>query len=50
MTEPKEKTMPVLVESGDERPARPDGSCYYCRQPIGTAHLDGCVIVCRWVA
>lgn len=26
------------------RPARPDGTCFYCRQPLGSVHEVGCVL------
>lgn len=32
------------VKSSDERPARRDGICFYCRQKIGDQHEKGCVI------
>lgn len=39
----------VMVEPDDVRPARDDGTCFYCRRPLGSPHKDDCVIVCRWV-
>ncbi len=33
----------------DERPARRDGTCFYCSQPMGAAHRPDCVIVERTV-
>jgi hypothetical protein len=33
------------VKKSDERPARMDGTCFYCREPIGGTHKPGCV--CR---
>lgn len=33
------------VEPEDERPARADGTCFYCAQPIGDDHVESCVIV-----
>lgn len=38
-----------IVKAADERPARQDGTCFYCRQPIGATHGDGCVIRSRTV-
>lgn len=38
---------PVTKE--DERPARMDGTCFYCRTPIGREHEKGCVIRRRTV-
>lgn len=40
------------VTDSDVRPARPDGTCFYCRTPLGQEHAQGCVcrdrtIVCR---
>lgn len=28
----------------DVRPARPDGTCFYCSKPLGSEHQEGCVI------
>lgn len=33
-----------VVEKEDERPARMDGTCFYCKEPIGGRHKDDCVI------
>lgn len=38
----KENT--YAVRPKDERPARQDGTCFYCGQPIGGHHADDCVI------
>lgn len=35
------------VTKDDERPARPDGTCFYCWEPIGGKHKEDCVIPCR---
>ncbi len=35
---------PPLVKDEDVRPARQDGTCFYCRQELGTAHKEECVI------
>lgn len=32
------------VEPEDERPARSDGTCFYCAEPIGGRHRPGCII------
>lgn len=32
------------VKQSDVRPARPDGTCFYCCQPLGHEHKVGCVI------
>ena len=32
------------VRSNAVRPARPDGTCLYCRQPLGGVHLPSCVL------
>lgn len=37
------------VTNSDERPARRDGNCFYCHQPIGGVHLPDCVIVSKSV-
>lgn len=37
-----------VVRADDERPARPDGRCFYCSQPIGGTHLFDCVIPQRY--
>lgn len=33
-----------VVKPNDERPARPDGTCFYCGEPIGGRHKSDCVI------
>jgi hypothetical protein len=33
------------VSLEDERPARPNGCCFYCDQKIGADHKPGCVIM-----
>lgn len=38
-----------FVRKEDERPARMDGTCFYCRKKIGTKHKAGCVIRSRTV-
>lgn len=38
-----------LVKDDDVRPARRDGTCFYCRQPIGAKHNEDCVILRRTV-
>lgn len=38
-----------LVRPEDERPARRDGTCFYCSQPLGTKHRPECVIVSKTV-
>lgn len=30
-----------VVKPDDERPARPDGTCFYCGEPIGGRHKAG---------
>lgn len=37
------------VLPSDERPARRDGTCFYCSQPLGEAHKAACVIVSKTV-
>ena len=32
------------VKPDDVRPARQDGTCFYCRAPLGSQHEAGCVI------
>jgi hypothetical protein len=32
------------VVDGDVRPARMDGTCFYCSSPLGGQHREGCVI------
>lgn len=34
-----------IVKNADVRPARPDGTCFYCSIPLGEEHKIGCV--CR---
>ena len=43
------KTKSFIVKDGDVRPARPDGTCFYCRTPLGQEHAEGCVIRTRTV-
>lgn len=38
------KSESYIVKKSDERPARMDGTCFYCREPIGGIHKEGCVI------
>jgi hypothetical protein len=38
-----------IVKAADVRPARPDGTCFYCRQPLGSEHKPDCVIASRTV-
>jgi hypothetical protein len=33
-----------VVKPDDERPARQDGTCFYCGEPIGGKHKSDCVI------
>lgn len=37
------------VKPSDIRPARPDGKCFYCYQPLGSKHKKDCVILERTV-
>lgn len=37
------------VKRSDERPARQDGTCFYCREPMGGQHKPECVIVAKSV-
>ncbi len=37
------------VTKDDERPARLDGTCFYCAVPIGGRHKPDCVIPKKWV-
>jgi hypothetical protein len=34
-----------IVTEKAQRPARMDGSCFYCRQNIGDNHNDDCVLI-----
>jgi hypothetical protein len=38
-----------LVRTQDERPNRRDGTCFYCRTPIGQPHKEGCVVLSKTV-
>jgi len=38
-----------LVAADCERPARMDGTCFYCRQPVGGLHVPNCVAFKRRV-
>lgn len=38
------KSYTHIVRPQDERPGRRDGTCFYCKAPIGSPHKDGCVI------
>ena len=33
-----------IVTQDAVRPARPDGTCFYCRAPLGAEHETGCVL------
>lgn len=33
-----------IVTADAVRPARPDGTCFYCRAPLGDEHITGCVL------
>lgn len=37
------------VEADDVRPARPDGTCFYCRQQLGEPHKPECILPQRRV-
>jgi hypothetical protein len=37
--------MTFIVTAAAQRPARMDGTCFYCGQPIGAAHKDDCVLI-----
>ena len=39
----------VVVIDDDVRPARPDGSCFYCLAILGETHFAECVLVQKWV-
>lgn len=40
----------LIVTEDHVRPARPDGTCFYCSEPIGAPHkIDECVIPVRAV-
>lgn len=49
----KDRTMDLpetdVVKPSDERPARPDGTCFYCGQPVGRNHKPDCVVVSKTV-
>lgn len=34
----------TVVRPEDERPARRDGTCFYCQEPIGSLHQKSCVV------
>ncbi len=36
-----------IVTKDDVRPGRPDGTCFYCRQPIGSEHSYTCVTLTK---
>ena len=38
-----------LVRESDQRPARMDGTCFYCQVPIGSEHRYQCVLLQRKV-
>lgn len=38
-----------IVRPEDERPAKPNGTCFYCSQTIGQPHRSDCVIVSKTV-
>lgn len=35
------------VTEAAQRPARMDGSCFYCHQKIGESHRDDCVLIAK---
>ena len=37
--------MRFIVTEKAQRPADMNGHCFYCQQPIGSAHEDDCVLV-----
>ena len=41
--------MQFTVTAHAQRPARMDGTCFYCSQPIGAEHKLDCVLVVRRV-
>lgn len=43
------KTAGRIVVQDDVRPARPDGTCFYCSAALGSEHREGCVIRTRTV-
>lgn len=40
---------PFVVTERAQRPARMDGCCFYCHQPIGALHGAECVLVVKKV-
>lgn len=42
-------TTDLVVTEKAQRPARMDGTCFYCAQPIGAEHKPGCVLVRKQV-
>ena len=40
---------PYPVTAAAQRPARMDGTCFYCRQAIGEAHKPDCVLIVKKV-
>ena len=50
MVQPAEGwVMSFMVTEFAQRPARMDGTCFYCHQPIGSKHNDDCVLVMKTV-
>lgn len=41
--------MAFLVTEAAQRPLGMDGTCFYCRQPIGAEHKDDCVLIKKTV-
>ncbi|ENZ77978.1 MULTISPECIES: hypothetical protein [Ralstonia] len=42
-------TSVFTVTEQAQRPARMDGTCFYCKQPIGSAHRSDCVLIVKSV-
>lgn len=40
---------PFVVTAAAQRPARKDGTCFYCSAPIGAEHKADCVLVSKTV-
>jgi hypothetical protein len=43
----EEKVMGFIVTEKAQRPARMNGRCFYCCQPIGAEHKDDCVLISK---
>lgn len=44
---PDTMTQPFIVTEKAQRPARMDGTCFYCQQKVGDRHKTTCVLISK---